>query len=78
MASEIDNAYESFAADLMRGAPTIANFMKELGWGDGSPDQAYYAFRVKTWPICKIGKFLVASRLQMIKHAKKKTTPLPE
>jgi hypothetical protein len=64
---------EAFATDLLRGGLRIAAYLKELGWGDGDPDVAYYAAKTKSWPISKIGKALVASRAALARHAKKAT-----
>jgi hypothetical protein len=74
MPNDTESSDERFAADLLRGAPKIAAFLKELGWGKGEPDEPYYAHRVKSWPIGKIGKNLVASKTALARHARRVTS----
>jgi hypothetical protein len=60
-------------SDLLRGGAKIGRALQELGWGKGTADDAYYAFRMKTWPISKLGKSLIASHIGLAHHAKKIT-----
>jgi hypothetical protein len=60
-------------SDLLQGGAKIGRALQELGWGNGTPDDAYYAFRTKTWPISKLGKSLIASHAGLVRHSKKIT-----
>jgi hypothetical protein len=73
MSNDIESSDQQVAADLLRGGPRIARKLQELGWGNGEPDVAYYAYKVGSWPIGKIGKNLVASDARLTRHAKKMT-----
>jgi hypothetical protein len=59
-----------FTADLLRGAERIAAFLRELG-EEVEPADIYYIRKSKKYPIGRHGRDLIASKRQLMRHAKK-------
>jgi hypothetical protein len=71
--SEDSEFNKRFAEDLLLGAEAISTHLNSLGFPINE-DGVYYAHRVQTWPISKHGKFLIATRSGLTRHAKKITS----
>jgi hypothetical protein len=71
MTHDVENSNER--TDLLRGAKKIGAKLGELGWGKGTADDAYYAYKTGAWPISKLGKSLIASDAGLTRHVKKIT-----
>lgn len=63
-----DNLNSTPADDVLIGAPAIENFLAEIGYPDSD---AYYLRKVGRWPIGKYGKFLLATKSGLTRHARK-------
>jgi hypothetical protein len=63
---------EQFAQDLLHGADEIRDYLNSLGFKINS-DGVYYAHREQKWPITKHGKFLISTKSQLSRHARKIT-----
>jgi hypothetical protein len=74
--SEDSEFNKRFAEDLLLGAEAISDHLNSLGF-QINEDGVYYAHRVQTWPISKHGKYLIATRSGLTRHAKKITSALP-
>ena len=61
---------QRFAADLLRGAARISAFLRELG-EDVAPEDIYYIKKSGKYPIGRHGRDLIASKRQLMRHAKK-------
>jgi hypothetical protein len=61
---------QRFAADLLRGAARIAAYLKELG-EEVEPEDIYYIKKSGKYPIGRHGRELIASKRQLMRHAKK-------
>jgi len=59
-----------FAEDLLHGADAICGHLNSLGF-EMNVDGVYYAYRARTWPISKHGKFLLSTKSQLDRHARK-------
>jgi hypothetical protein len=63
-----DNPSTPASADVLIGAGAIEEHLASIGFPDSD---AYYLRRVGRWPIGKYGKFLLATKTNLDRHAKK-------
>jgi hypothetical protein len=65
-----DNLNTPTMHDVLKGAPAIENYLAEIGFPG---EDAYYLHRTKRWPIGKYGKYLIATKSNLARHARKFT-----
>jgi hypothetical protein len=65
-----DNPNAPAGGDVLIGAPAIEEHLAALGFPDAD---AYYLRKTGRWPIGKYGKFLIATKGNLDRHARKLT-----
>ena len=60
--------------NVLVGAEAIEAYLAEIGIPN---ENAYYLHRTKRWPIGKYGKYLIATKANFDRHARKITAIIP-
>jgi hypothetical protein len=65
-----DHPNTQTASDVLIGAEAIEEHLASIGFPD---EDAYYLHRTQRWPIGKYGKYLIATKTNLDRHARKLT-----
>jgi hypothetical protein len=57
-------------SNVLKGGRQIEAYLAEIGFPD---EDAYYLHKTGRWPIGKYGKFLIATKANLDRHARKLT-----
>jgi hypothetical protein len=70
------SAYDDLAADLLRGADEISEFLTSIGFKNATPGKVYYWVKNKRIPVSKFGNELIASKSKIVRDTRKLITQL--